>query len=451
MNNELKISGMILGAIAFSLILIPLFADTTIFLTTENGGTPTSCAPANGLVLAQNLTDLCDVTIISPLTNQIIEYNGSQWVNVNSTPSSPESTVCSNIGLGIIIIKNSIGGNCTVKSLLNGTGITISNGTNDITISSNVTGESTVCTNQGTGKHVFISGNCDFRTFKAGSGLSIANGTDDITYTNTAPESTVCTNAGSSSSLSEGICINSAVTLKRLLEGTGILLSSNSTHITITNSLPEVTACNNVGTGNQLCSGGNVNIDTLIAGTGITITDTTDDWTFASQCANTGTGEAICESSNNINSLIAGNGITITDTTGDLTVARTRTYAVQAYVFQSVTKTNLPTVYTDIYTTAFDSENMVTNIDCTGVNNFAISYMWDFVGAGTDQVRWVEAGNNSNVLKEDTAISADQDSRTGIFARPAWCTSSFVIIEMQAKSSNGTNDPVAKGYVIWAD
>jgi hypothetical protein len=238
---------------------------------------------------------------------------------------------------------------------------------------------------------------------------------------------------------------------KKLLAGTGITLVSNGTRITINNSLPESTTCNNVGTGNQLCSGDNVNIDTIIAGTGITISDTTDDWTFSSQCANTGTGEAICESSNNINSLIAGNGVSITDTTGDLTITNTQPELQIGQqvgdVYLSLTKTNIGNAYIDIYVTAFDEENMLI-VDCANVTYGRVSYIWDYVGTGTQQLRWVNVANNTQVFYESPTFTSDRDSTdSGYFVKPSWCVG-ITSLEQQGKSTVAGDDPIAKGYII---
>src|SRR6185503_13896381 len=155
--------------------------------------------------------------------------------------------------------------------------------------------------------------------------------------TNSAPESTNCNNVGAGTVIH---VTSSNCNAKSLKAGTGISISSNSTHITITNSLPEqgctsaggtsiwktTTTCDakglTAGVGLTLTSNTNDNNykTNFVNGTGITITGTTSQ-TFASNCNNTGTGEAICESSNNINSLIATSPLTVSDTTGDLTIA----------------------------------------------------------------------------------------------------------------------------------
>lgn len=237
-TNISVIAGIFLLSGILAWIFIPMvFSSDTIVFLTEDGGTPTPCDGNMGLVLAQNLTDLCDVTIISPSTNQIIKYNGSQWVNVNQTVVNEESTVCSNVGGGIVIVKDSINGDCSIKSLLGGTGITITNGTNTITIT-NTLPESTVCTNVGLYAQVYKDGNCNFRTLKGSPDISIVQGTNEITidYNGTlASESTVCNNLGS---LGEPISNSSSgnCSFKKIYGDINTQTGSNATTIAI-NSL----------------------------------------------------------------------------------------------------------------------------------------------------------------------------------------------------------------------
>lgn len=250
MENNTKLGYTVFASIGavliFALIVLPAFSvDNTIFLTTKNGGTPISCAPTNGLVLAQNLTDLCDVTIISPLTGELIGFNGSQWVNVSEATFNDTAT-CANLGSGVIICPNYSGANVNLRTLVNGLGISINNDTNTITIS-----------------------NTGVLSDNAGTGISVNQTTGNVLITNTLPENTVCDN----SLHGEGLCINDLVTLKNLLAGTGITLSSNSTNITLTNSGIISNQCD---TGIN-CSGTNsaiFNTD-FVNGTGIRITGTT--------------------------------------------------------------------------------------------------------------------------------------------------------------------------------
>lgn len=333
-NNRVAIySGLFLFGAVMAFILVPMaFSADTIFLTTKEGGTPVSCAPANGLVLAQNLTDLCDVVIISPATNQTLVYNGSYWVNTNQVVFNDTST-CTNIGSGSAFICVE-GTNIDFRSILASTGISVSNSSNTITIT-NTAPDNTVCANVGAGSQIYKDGECNFRTLTTGTGISLAQNTNDVQITNSLPENTVCAEQATG----VGLCINDDITLKNLVAGSSISITSNTTHITITNSKPEqgctsaggtsiwktTTTCDakglTAGVGLTLTSNTNDNNykTNFVNGTGVTITGTGTQ-TFSSHCNNTGSGEAVCESSNNINSLIGSGGITITDTTGDLTI-----------------------------------------------------------------------------------------------------------------------------------
>lgn len=338
---EILIGLFLLGGIIAWLVIPISWQDTTIILEGGGGGAPVSCLPSGGLVLAQNLTDLCDVTIISPTTNQLIEYNGSQWVNVDSAFITTNAT-CANLGNEISSVSAYVCADDTnnilsFKNIVRGDGIGIDfNGTSIIV--QNNTPESSLCYNATALSSAFemcefagelqLDGIIYIKLLDNGTGIEITDNGEILTVTNSLPEATTASNLGSSSSLSEGVFASEVLNdlqFKRLLEGTSITLSSNSTHITITNSAPESTNCSNVGTGNFILKTTVIDCtaNSLIAGTGITIANTTDDYTFSSQCANTGTGEAVCESSNNINSLIAGDSISITDTTGDLTITNT--------------------------------------------------------------------------------------------------------------------------------
>lgn len=173
----------------------------------------------------------CNNIVIRLVQQQLTNFCFDDRLDaLENAPAGSETTDCINMANQYQIIVNSTNGDCFVRALANGTGITLSVNSTHIIINSTSSG-STTCTNLGSVGEALEVDNCQF---------------------------------------------------KKLLAGTGISLSSNGTRITITNTLPEATVCNNVGTGNQLCSGGNVNLDTLIAGDRITITDTTDDWTIAS-------------------------------------------------------------------------------------------------------------------------------------------------------------------------
>ena len=301
------ISGLVISA----LITIPAYAVDTIILVNEGGGTPESCVAGGGLILAQNLTDLCDVVIITPLNNQLLQYNGTYWVNANVT--ALDDTLCANVGTGAQVFKD---GECNFRTIVGSSDISVIQNLNEIVIDFNGTGsgDTTICANIGTGTaYSCVEGtNIDLRSILAGTGISATNSSNTITITNTAPDNTVCSNVGTGFGVySSGECV-----FDSLIAGTGITITDTTDDLTF------ASFCSNTGTGEAICEVSN-NINSLIAGDGITITDTIGDLTLTSTCENTGTGEAVCEANNNINSLIAGTGVSVTDTTGDLTIANT--------------------------------------------------------------------------------------------------------------------------------
>ena len=73
----------------------------------------------------------------------------------------------------------------------------------------------------------------------------------------------------------------------------------------------------------------------------------------------------------------------------------------------------------------------------------------DEVGAGNQQVRWVNVADNTQVLYESSTFTADQDpGDSGWFNLPGAFTG-LVAIEWQGKSTTATDDPIAKGYAIY--
>lgn len=243
-NNTALIVSLSIGlAVVFSLLLIPAFSADTIILNTGSSGNATG-----------------------------------------------ETTECFNVGNGIFIIKNSTMGNCYVKSLVGSSDILITNTSNTITIDFNGTfADATICANTGIGTTIHVIGsNCIAKSLVAGSNVQITNSSTIITISASGWQNNTASNLGSVSSLSEGVFASKVgvdLQFKRLLEGSNIALSSNTTHITIavTGITSESTTCTNVGTGNKILktTATSCTANSLIAGTGITITNSTDDYTFA--------------------------------------------------------------------------------------------------------------------------------------------------------------------------
>lgn len=207
-----------LGIIAGIAIVISLSAGLTfflqyskqdgdIFLINKNGGTPVnSCDPSGGLILAQNLTDLCDVVIIDPQNEDILEYNGTHWVNIDSFFLN-DTVTCTNTGSGVIICPSVSEDNVFLRTLIEGTGIDISNSTTEITIT-NTLPENTVCDNQTSGEGLCINDNVELKNLLAGSFISLSSNSTHVTITNTGVTSNSCTSPISCSGSTGAVTIS---------------------------------------------------------------------------------------------------------------------------------------------------------------------------------------------------------------------------------------------------
>jgi hypothetical protein len=460
----MKISGIILAGIALGLFLIPAFASQDIYFLTSGSGSgnvtdTTVCLnvgsgalivkeSTNGDCEIKSIVGSADISVTNDTNTIIIDFNGTV---------SGESTQCINVGAGTVIIKNSTSGNCFVKTFVSGNGISFSNGTDTVTITntgiiSNQCDKGINCS--GTNPSIF---NTDFVN---GTGISIT-GSVSQTFTNTLPESTVCTNLGLSSSLSEGIYVSGNCNFKKLLEGSNIALSSNGTHVTIavTGINSDDTVCTNLGTSTSLNEGiystGECNFKRLGEDTGITLSSNSTTVLVKNTYTCTSAGGTSIIKTNTAGSncdlkgLTAERGITVTSNTNDLGIG-VAVSSLAVVVFQSETRTNVGTAYVDAYQTAFAMEDM-NFADFHGYDNVDVEFMVDYIGTGTQQIRIVASNDNSLVLFESSGFSADCDLPTpcgGTVPIPASFLDTAKRVEMQIKSNVAGDDPIVKGYTI---
>lgn len=117
--------------------------------------------------------------------------------------------------------------------------------------------------------------------------------------------------------------------------------------------------------------------------------------------------------------------------------------------FVSITKTNIGAAYADIYVAGAFAERNLATIDWTDITQVRFVWVWDYVGTGSQQVRWVNAANNAEVLYESPAFTTDQDpADSGWITKPAAFTG-IKVVEWQGKSSVAGDDPIPKGYAIY--
>ena len=161
--------------------------------------------------------------------------------------SSGESNTNTNVGAGAFVAKTKVGIDTPLRSLKAGTNVTIVENIDDITISASTVGagETNTATNVGTGEGTIVktkSGvDIPVKTLKAGTGVTIVNNTDDITISASGTgeintNTNVGTGAGTIAKTKSGV----DTPLKSLKAGAGVTIVNNTDDITIeaTHSTP---------------------------------------------------------------------------------------------------------------------------------------------------------------------------------------------------------------------
>jgi hypothetical protein len=248
-----------------------------------------------------SIHDISNVTSIGCGLNQYLSVNSSaKWACTTLTTGSNTlldgsvhtDTVAQTVSRGSIIYGDSTpawnelivgGANTFLKS--DGTDIswqTISSGFTNITPVSTSANNTLIVSNS--------SNTAIFKNLAAGVGISIDNGTNTLTIFNTgALVDTDTTNVSSSPQTTATIITDnstSGVTLKTLEQGTGITLTNGSQKVTITSSITQgftnITPFNTAGNTLVLSNSSNTAIlKNIIGGTGMTVTNNTNDLTLA--------------------------------------------------------------------------------------------------------------------------------------------------------------------------
>jgi hypothetical protein len=114
-----------------------------------------------------------NVTITNNTSDLTIDASGGGEVNTSS-----------NVGTGEDVFKQKTGVDFEFKTLTAGTNVTLTAGTNDVTIAATDTGEVNTASNVGTGEDVFkqkVGVDLEFKTLTAGTGVTLTAGTNDVT------------------------------------------------------------------------------------------------------------------------------------------------------------------------------------------------------------------------------------------------------------------------------
>jgi len=194
-----------------------------------------------------NLDDLADVVITSPSNNQVLKYNGSQWVN--GTDATSGGGGASNSFETIVVAgQSSVVADSSTDSLtlVAGTGITIT--TNATTDAITITNSQNVFSGIAVAGQATVAADAapDQVTFIAGSGMAITTDAvnDSVTFSSTVQPYSFSV-AGDDSTLRT---IDNGESVKFI--GAGLVTTATSTEgaVTITGATPNFSALGQVST-----------------------------------------------------------------------------------------------------------------------------------------------------------------------------------------------------------
>lgn len=255
---------------------------------------------------------------------------------VGSVIDATEVTGGANIGTGTgQVFSARVGHILNFRTLLQGTGITITTGLNEVTISAAVGTIANVGTGTGLVWRDTVAGTVNLKSIKQGTGITITNNADDITVTCTVTgESTTVSNVGTGTGQSYRDMTGSQINLKTIKQGTLMTVTNNADDITIATTAQNNTA-SNLGTGTGVWatkSASDLRFNSIKAGNGISVALVTNDITITNtgifSVANVGTGTGTVWRDTvanvaNLKSIKQGTNITVTNNADDITITAT--------------------------------------------------------------------------------------------------------------------------------
>lgn len=326
---DLQFRSLVAGS---NITLVSGTNDVTVSSTGE-ANTGSNLGTGHGVFKVKSGVDLQYRTLVAG-TN-ITLTSGTNDITISSAAGAGEANTASNVGTGHGVFKTKSGVDLQFRSLLAGSNITLTSGTNDVTVAS--TGEANTASNVGAGHGVFKTKSgtdLQFRSVVAGTNVTVTSGTNDITIT---VPSIGETNTASNIGTGHGVFKTKNSTdlqFRSLVAGTNIALVSGTNDITISSTASggETNTASNVGTGQGIFktkSGVDLQFRSLTAGSNITLTSGTNDVTIASTgeantASNVGTGGQVFKAKTGADlafrSLLGGPNVTVSQNTNDLTI-----------------------------------------------------------------------------------------------------------------------------------
>ena len=224
--------------------------------------------------------------------------SGNQGISLSISGTGEEVAIgntltCANIGPAsgptvAEVFSAKVGNTLQMKKLVAGINITLQNNETNIVIDASPGGNGiSGLNNEGGGAEIFdqiIGTTAILRTLIAGTGTSVTQNANNITIANSSPASSVTlTSAGGTETL-----VNSgtgpSLATKGLTAGAGITLTPSATDITITSTASSVSLTSAGGTETLVNDGTGPSLATkgLTAGAGITLTPSATDITITS-------------------------------------------------------------------------------------------------------------------------------------------------------------------------
>ena len=243
---------------------------------------------AQSSTLRNLLIPLVDIDQTTLANEQVLQYNSTTGKFENQALSLAGSgfiTSGTSLGTGSGVFKQEVSGALQFRSVLAGSGITLTTGANEITIATS--GANTSAVNIGTGTGIFTSksgDNIQLRSLKTGTGninltVAASGAGNEIEFVNTA-EINTASNLGAGT----GVFAQKStydLQFKSIVAGSNITVTNNSTTVTITSANAPNTALsfqftlNFDGSGNlSTVTGLPTGWSSVVAGSLVTVTHT---------------------------------------------------------------------------------------------------------------------------------------------------------------------------------
>lgn len=402
----------------------------------------------------------------------------STGITLNTTG---EANTAASVGAGTSIVGTKLGTALQFKSLVAGSGISLaSDGTTVTLTATGSVGEANTASNLGAGAGVFSSKNLldlRFKSIVAGTNISITNDTNTITINATGGVGGEANTASNLGVTGQGVFSSKSgvdLQFKKLIAGTNVTMSSDANSITINSSgSGEVNTASNLGAGSGIFSsksGVDLRLKSLVAGTNVTLSSDTNTITInasgggtgeTNTASNVGVGTGIFASKSGVDlqfkSLVAGSGVSLTNDATTVTITSTGGGSGEGLYKRVITSgSNMATLYA--YGLLADVNAITVTIggntadigNVTGTAKLhSMMVIWANISSAASIISWPDP-NGSSTLDGAFLPRAQQVDPSNVFKATAAGTFSYVSgTTMQLQTSNHVSGQKARMMLGW--